>query len=146
MIKNKYFYYTLLSYVLPVLTFGHLSTASLVYLPVSIILLGYFINLKIYEGKEWPTYISSGLHGMSLYIFGIAVWGFSQPSTLFSIPTYFGIPIYLISSISFIVLTRAYRDSKIKELNDFLKKSPSELQAIKVARERESKINKILNG
>lgn len=83
---------------------------------------------------------------MSLYIFGIAVWGFSQPSTLFSIPTYFGIPIYLISSISFIVLTRVYRDSKIKELNDFLKKSPSELQAIKVARERESKINKILNG
>lgn len=135
---NKYFYLvlTLLSYIIPVIIFGHWTTYSMIYFPVSVFLMYSLINWKAVEGKEWVTYLNSPLHGFSVSIFGITVFGFSMQGSVVQLSIYWGILVYLISSIPFITLTDVYRRMKKREYDLSFNDEKS--------RNRDLKINKIL--
>jgi hypothetical protein len=138
--KSKtYLVLSILSYVLPVIIFGHWSIYGSIYFLFSILTLVFLINLKAIEGKDWPTWIYSAFHGMSLAIFGITICGFSQTGTLISLSNYhWGILVYLCSSLPFILLSQHYRS--VKKI-DYEKSFEGNMAAI----ERDKKINKILN-
>ena len=133
-----YLILTLLFYIIPVTIFGHWNLTNGIYFPISILVLTYLINHKSIESKEWPTYLYSALHGISISFFGISIFGFTQVGSIISLSVYWGIVIYCISAIPFIILARIYRDRKKveyeKQFND------------QVAIERDKKLNKLLRG
>lgn len=80
--SNKYtcLVLALLSYIAPVSIFGHCSTLSSIYFPFSVLLMIFLFNWKAIEGKEWVTYLSSFLHGFSVSVFGITIFGLIMKS------------------------------------------------------------------
>lgn len=137
MMKNTYYLViALLCYILPIIIFGHWTQANLIYFPFSIALTAYLINLRAIDEKEWPTYLYSFLQGASLSFYGITIFGFTMTGSIVTLSVYWGILVYMISAIPFIVFSRIYRDNKSKDY----KNSFNNEQSL----EREKKINQLL--
>ena len=136
--STYYLVLSILSYILPVVLFGHWSIYGSIYFVFSILTLVFLINLKSIELKEWPTWIYSGFHCMSLAIFGITICGFSQTGTLISLSNYqWGTLVYICSAFPFIILSENFPRTKKMEYE-------RSFDGNKVAIERDKKINKIL--
>lgn len=136
--SNKYFYLVvaLLSYIIPVSIFGHWTIYTATYFPVSVLLMYSIINWKAIEGKEWVTYLSSALHGLSVSMFGITVFGFTMEGSIIHLSIYWGILVYMISSVPYITSIDIYRKMKKQEYDSSFNDEKS--------RDRDLKINKIL--
>ena len=137
--STHYLILAILAYILPISIFGHWTLYHSIYFPISLVALLYLTNLKSIEGKEWPTYLYAGLHGVSISVFGISVFGFSQVGSLISLSTYWGILVYLISSFTFIICAKLYRDNKKSEYESYFNNNPTAI-------ERDKKLNKLLGG
>lgn len=133
---NQYLLFTFLSYILPVVIFGHWNIINSIYFPISILLFYYLLNYKVIYGVKSAEYLACALQGLSVSIFGISVFGMTMQGTLVQISVYSGILVYLLSLIPFTIFSEKYRREKKKEyeLSFFNEKS----------KERDIKINKIL--
>ena len=133
---NFLFFNAILSYLIPILFFGHWTIYNAIWCPISVVLIGFFINYKIYEKKEWPTYIYSFLHGLSISIYGITILGFTHQGDIVKLSIYWGILVYLASAIPFVIFSRLWRERKYSEWVTSFNDDKS--------RERDMKINKLL--
>jgi len=144
---NQYLLVTFLSYILPVVIFGHWNIFNSIYFPISILLFYYLLNYKVIYDVKSAEYLSvvnftstgilaCALQGLSVSIFGISVFGMTMQGTLVQISVYSGILVYLLSLIPFIIFSEKYRREKKKEY---------ELSFIdEKSKERDININKIL--
>jgi hypothetical protein len=133
---NQYLLITFLSYLLPVLIFGHWNVFNAIYFPISILIFYYLLNHKLIDGKKWPEYVTSGLQGFSVSIFGISILGMTMKGSLVQISFYSGILVYLLSCIPFVIFSEKYRKEKKRDYDSSFTDEKS--------KERDKKINKIL--
>jgi Ca2+/Na+ antiporter len=88
------------------------------------------------EGKKWPEYVTSGLQGFSVSIFGISILGMTMKGSLVQISIYSGILVYLLSCIPFVIFSEKYRKEKKRDYDSSFTDEKS--------KERDKKLNKIL--
>ena len=133
---NQYLVITFLSYILPIVVFGNWSVYNGIYFPISLFLIYFTINYKLIEGKQWPEYLASGFHGLSVSMFGISIFGMTMQGSMVQISIYSGILVYLLSSISFVIFSEKFRREKKKDYDLSFTDEKS--------KERDIKLNKIL--
>jgi hypothetical protein len=133
---NQYLLITFLSYIIPVSIFGHWDLYNSVYFPISLLLIYFTLNYKWVEGKKWPEYLASGLHGFSVSMFGITIMGMTMEGSVVHISIYVGILVYLVSSLPFIIFSEKYRREKKREYDLSFTDEKS--------KERDIKLNNIL--
>lgn len=133
---NQYLLIALLSYIIPVAIFGHWSISNGIYFPISLVLLYLSLNLKLLEGKKWPEYLASGIHGLSVSFFGITIMGMTMEGSMLQISIYSGILVYLLSSVPFVIFSEKYRREKKKDYDLSFEDEKS--------KERDIKLRKIL--
>ena len=134
-----YLLLSLLAYSLPVVIFGHWTVYNSIYFPISIVALAYLINLKSIEDKYWPTYLYAFLQGSSLSVFGISILGFTSTGTNVHLSPIWGVLVYVISALSFIILAGVSRILKKNEYEESFNNN-------QVAIERDKKIKKLLGN
>lgn len=133
---NQYLLITFLSYIIPVSIFGHWDLYNSVYFPISLLSIYTILNYKWTEGKTWPEYLASGLHGFSVSMFGITIIGMTMEGSVVHISIYAGILVYLASSVPFVIFSEKYRREKKREYDLSFTDEKS--------KERDIKLNNIL--
>ena len=140
---NHYHYHFILSlsfYILPVILFGELyNLNNIIFFLISILVISFFVNYKIIDNKEWPTYIYSSLHGFCLSFLGLSLFGISVKNPMISISVSVGCIPGIVSMIGFIAFARLFRERKKLE---YLK----QFEGDSISLERDKKINKILGN
>ena len=138
--KTKYLIYlSLLSYLIPCLIFGELKMSNIILLTITTPILAYFINYKAEDGKEWPTYAYSFIHGASLAKLGISILGLTTNGTVLKMSISFGSLIFIFSAILFISISSVYRTRKRSE---YLKLFEND----NISLERDEKLKNILGN
>ena len=102
-------------------------------------ILGLLINYKAEDGKEWPTYIYSFIHGASLAQLGISILGLTTNGTIVKMSISFGSLIFIFVSFLFISISSQYRKRKRLE---YIKLFNNDSILI----ERDKKLKKILGN
>jgi len=133
---NQYLLIAFLSYIIPIAIFGHWSISNGIYFPISLVLLYLTLNHKLLEGKKWPEYLASGIHGLSVSSFGITIMGMTMEGSMLQISIYSGILVYLLSSVPFVIFSEKYRREKKKDYDLSFEDEKS--------KERDIKLRKIL--
>ena len=133
---NQYLLIAFLSYIIPIAIFGHWSISNGIYFPISLVLLYLTLNHKLLEGKKWPEYLASGIHGLSVSFFGITIMGMTMEGSMLQISIYSGILVYLLSSVPFVIFSEKYRREKKKDYDLSFEDEKS--------KERDIKLRKIL--
>jgi len=133
---NQYLLIAFLSYIIPIAIFGHWSISNGIYFPISLVLFYLTLNLKLLEGKKWPEYLASGIHGLSVSFFGITIMGMTMEGSILHISIYSGILVYLLSSVPFVIFSEKYRIEKKKDYDLSFEDEKS--------KERDIKLRKIL--
>jgi len=138
--KTKHLLYlSLISYLVPCLIFGELSIKNIFFLLIVTPILGLLINYKAEDGKEWPTYIYSFIHGASLAQLGISILGLTTNGTIVKMSISFGSLIFIFVAFLFISISSQYRKRKRLE---YIKLFNNDLILI----ERDKKLKKILGN
>lgn len=97
------------------------------------------MNYKATEGKDWPSYLCSFLHGLSLSLLGLSLLGIEVDDPLISITANLQSIPTIISMIGFFFFLNLFRSrKKIEYLRQFENDS--------LALERDKKINKIIDN
>lgn len=136
----KYLIFALLSYMAPVILFGNIYTLNnTIVLVFSTLLISFFINFKAIDGKDWPTYVYSFIHGASLSILGISILGITVKNPMISISVKLESIPAIISIIGFITFSKLYREQKRLE---YLK----QFEGNNILLNRDQKINQIINS
>lgn len=112
---NQYLLIAFLSYIIPITIFGHWSISNGIYFPISLVLLYLTINYKLLDGRQWPEYLASVIHGFSVSLFGITIVGMTMEGSMIQISIYSGILVYLLSSVPFVIFSEKYRREKKKD-------------------------------
>ena len=133
---NQYLLITFISYIIPITIFGHWCIFNGIYFPISLILLYLTLNYKLLDGRQWPEYLASTIHGFSVSLFGITILGMTMEGSMLQISIYSGILVYLLSSVPFVIFSEKYRREKKKDYELSFEDEKS--------KERDKKINKIL--
>ena len=137
---KKHFILALVFYILPVILFGNIYTLNnTIVLVVSTLLISFFINFKAIDGKDWPTYVYSFIHGASLSILGISILGITVKNPMISISVKLESIPAIISIIGFITFSKLYRERKRLE---YLK----QFEGDNILLNRDQKINQIINS
>ena len=138
--KTKHLLYlSLISYLVPCLIFGELSIKNIFVLLIVTPILGLLINYNAEDGKEWPTYIYSFIHGASLAQLGISILGLTTNGTIVKMSISFGSLIFIFVAFLFISISSQYRKRKRLE---YIKLFNNDLILI----ERDKKLKKILGN
>jgi hypothetical protein len=138
--KTKHLLYlSLLSYLIPCLIFGELKMSNIILLVITTPILAYLINYKAEDGKDWPTYVYSFIHGASLAHLGISILGLTTNGTVLKMSISFGSLIFIFSAILFISSSSAYRTRKRSK---YLKLFEND----SISLERDEKLKKILGN
>jgi len=138
--KQHYFILALVFYILPVILFGNIYTlTNIIVLVFSTLLISFFINFKAIDGKDWPTYVYSFIHGVSLLILGISILGITVKNPMISISVKLESIPAIISIIGFITFSKLYRERKRLE---YLK----QFEGNNISLNRDQKINQIINS
>ena len=138
--KTKHLLYlSLISYLVPCLIFGELSIKNIFFLLIVTPILGLLINYKAEDGKEWPTYIYSFIHGASLAQLGISILGLTTNGTIVKMSISFGSLIFIFVAFLFISISSQYRKRKRLE---YIKLFNNDSILI----ERDKKLKKILGN
>jgi len=136
--KTKHLLYlSLISYLVPCLIFGELSIKNIFVLLIVTPILGLLINYNAEDGKEWPTYIYSFIHGASLAQLGISILGLTTNGTIVKMSISFGSLIFIFVAFLFISISSQYRKRKRLE---YIKLFNNDSILI----ERDKKLKKIL--
>jgi len=98
--------------------------------------LSYLLYYKAIDGKTWPEYVNSAIHGLSVSMWGITIMGMTMQGSMIQISVYSGILVYLLSSVPFIFFSERYRREIKKEYDSSFVDEKS--------KERDKKLNKIL--
>jgi hypothetical protein len=137
---KKHFILALVFYILPVILFGNIYTLNnTIVLVFSTLLISFFINFKAIDGKDWPTYVYSFIHGASLSILGISILGITVKNPMISISVKLESIPAIISTIGFITFSKLYRERKRLE---YLK----QFEGNNILLNRDQKINQIINS
>ena len=138
--KTKHLLYlSLISYLVPCLIFGELSIKNIFVLLIVTPILGLLINYNAEDGKEWPTYIYSFIHGASLAQLGISILGLTTNGTIVKMSISFGSLIFIFVAFLFISISSQYRKRKRLE---YIKLFNNDSILI----ERDKKLKKILGN
>lgn len=137
---NHYLYLSILCYIIPIVIFGHWNIYNSIYFPISLILFTTLIKSRCIDkgNSGWETTAYVFLYGMSLAFYGITVFGMSMEGSLVTISVYWGILVYIVFSLPFIIISGVYRERYQREYKELFKNNP-------VSFERDRKIDKILS-
>lgn len=133
---NLNFLITILSYAIPISIFGHWNLYNSIYFPISILILSYLLYYKAIDGIKWPDYLASGIHGLSVSMYGISVLGMTMQGSMIQISVYAGILVYFLSAIPFVIFSEKYRRDIKREYDSSFTDEKS--------KERDKRLNKIL--
>ena len=121
LITNK----ALLFYIVPVILCGEWNINRLIYFPISIIVISFLINRSSIEKgySGWEIYAYSALHGASIATYGISIIPMTKVGDIIPVTGDWGIFVYLLSSIPFIIFASRYREERKRDyektFNDF---------------------------
>lgn len=133
---NQNFLIAILSYIIPISIFGHWNLYNSIYFPVSILVLSYLLYYKDIDGIKWPDYLASGIHGFSISMYGISIFGMTMQGSMIQVSVYSGVLVYALSSVPFVIFSSKYRNDIKREYDSAFFDEKS--------RERDRKLNKIL--
>lgn len=133
---NQNFLIAILSYIIPISIFGHWNLYNSIYFPVSILVLSYLLYYKAIDGIKWPDYLASGIHGFSISMYGISIFGMTMQGSMIQVSVYSGVLVYALSSVPFVIFSSKYRNDIKREYDSTFFDEKS--------RERDRKLNKIL--
>lgn len=111
--------------MVPAILCGEWTINRLIYFPISIIAISYLINRRSIEKgySGWEIYAYSALQGASIATYGITIMPMVKIGDIIPVTGNWGILVYLISSIPFIIFASRYRKEKKRDyertFNDF---------------------------
>lgn len=138
--QNYYFMLALLFYILPVVLFGDIyNITNIVVFIISILGISFFVNYKSLEDKEWPTYFYCFLHGASISLLGLSVFGIKVENPMISISVNLQSIPAIVSIIGFVLFAKMYR---VRKRLEYLK----QFEGNNISLNRDQKINQIINS